>query len=235
MPNGQDGETILGEQIAYYRARAGEYDEWFLRQGRYDRGTEGNQQWFDEVAQVARALDSFAPTGSVLELACGTGWWTQTLARQAAHLTAVDAAPEVIAINRARLQDHPRVKYVEADALTWEPEGRYDAVFFSFWLSHVPPDRFDAFWDRVAACLTPGGRVFFVDSLYDPASTAADHRLEGREATTLTRRLNDGREFQIVKVFYNPAELADRLAARGWRIEVQTTPHFFLYGSGGRA
>ncbi|MBV8884310.1 MAG: hypothetical protein JO235_09990 [Chroococcidiopsidaceae cyanobacterium CP_BM_RX_35] len=67
---------LLEEQIAYYKARANEYDEWFLRQGRYDRDHELNQQWFAEVAQLTEALAARVPTERVLELTCGTGLWT---------------------------------------------------------------------------------------------------------------------------------------------------------------
>jgi len=97
LPNGRvtmDG--LLGEQIAYYRARAGEYDEWFLRQGRYDRGPALNEQWFEEVGQVVGALEAFAPTGRVLELAGGTGLWTERLVHLADSVTVVDASPASI-------------------------------------------------------------------------------------------------------------------------------------------
>src|SRR5258708_32301753 len=159
-----DLETLLRQQIAYYRARAGESDEWCLRRGRYDRGPELNARWFAEVAEVRRALAEIAPAGRVLELACGTGLWTQTLAQTAARVTAVDSSPEALALNRERLRD-PRVEYVAADLFAWRPPTTYDMVFFSFWLSHVPPDRFGAFWELVRSCLAPGGRVFFLDSL----------------------------------------------------------------------
>ena len=223
--------NIQNEQIAYYRARAGEYDEWFRRDGRYDRGPEANARWAEEIGLVSDALTAFNPVGDVLELAAGTGWWTQGLAQYAGSLTAVDASPETLAINRGKLGDAP-VRYMEADLFEWQPDRQYDVVFFSFWLSHVPPERFDAFWNLVRACLKPTGRVFFLDSRYDPDSTAADHRLEGEDATTTGRRLNDGREFRIVKVFYQPDALAARLAGLGWDVTVRTTPNHFLYGSG---
>jgi SAM-dependent methyltransferase len=221
------------EQIAYYRARAGEYDQWFLREGRYNRGPDANAQWFREAGLVEAALETFAPSGRVLELACGTGLWTRHLVRFAESVTALDASPEVLAINHARVAD-AKVRYVEADLLGWTPDGVYDAVFFGFWLSHVPPERFDDFWKLVEKCLAPGGRVFFVDSLYDATSTAADHTLESADAVTLTRRLNDGQEFRIVKVFYTPEELAQKLAVLGWRFDVQSTANYFLYGWGER-
>ncbi|HEY7358511.1 MAG TPA: class I SAM-dependent methyltransferase [Ktedonobacterales bacterium] len=229
-------DTLLQEQIAYYRARAGEYDEWFLRQGRYDRGPELNRQWFAEAEEVAQTLAAFAPTGRVLELACGTGLWTQHLARYVASITAVDSSPEVIQINRERLGagNIENVEYVQADLFAWQPTSQYDVVFFSFWLSHVPPERFVAFWEMVRQALAPGGRVFFIDSLYSETSTASDHRLAGHEATTLIRHLNDGQEFHIVKVFYQPEKLATQLEAMGWQARVRATAHYFLYGSAER-
>lgn len=229
------GEELLEGQLAYYRARAGEYDEWFLRRGRHDRGPEWNRRWFSELEEVRRELDRFRPTGKVLELACGTGLWTVELARHAASVTAVDASPEVLEINRARLREagrETRVRYVGADLFDWRPDDEYDAVFFGFWLSHVPPGRFAAFWDLVRSALRPGGRAFFVDSLR--AETWAEKERLGRDPRghTTVRRLNDGREFRIVKIFYDPADLEGRLADLGWRFSVRTTENHLLYGFG---
>lgn len=231
-------DDVLREQISYYRARANEYDEWFLRQGRYDHGPEENARWRGEVAEVADALDTFLaeasgrPGASALELAAGTGLWTQRLAGRFTPLIAVDASPETLAINRERLGPAAeQVEYHVADIFDWRPERRYDVVFFSFWLSHVPPERFAAFWAMVRECLAPGGRVFLLDSRYTPTSTARDHQLEGADATRVTRRLNSGREFQVVKVFYTPERLSAELAALGWRADLHATPTYFLYGS----
>lgn len=226
-------EELLREQVEYYRARAPEYDDWILRRGRYDRGAALNQRWHDELAEVGRALDAFVPTGRVLELAAGTGQWTRRLVRQADSVTVVDASPEMIAINQASVGD-PRVRYVLADLFAWQPDLRYDAVVFGFWLSHVPPERFASFWDLVGRALTPGGWVFFVDSLYDERSTALDHRLEGPDRLTARRRLNDGREFEIVKVFYDPRNLQEKLADLGWEFRTRATSTYFLYGMGKR-
>ncbi|MGH2487470.1 MAG: class I SAM-dependent methyltransferase, partial [Ktedonobacterales bacterium] len=156
--------------------------------------------------------------------------WTQHLARFARSLTAVDSSPEMLALNQRRLADAATVRYVQADLFTWTPDRRYDAIFFSFWLSHVPPERFAPFWSLVRDALNPNGRVFFVDSLYTETSTASDHVLEGEDATTLSRRLNDGREYRIVKVFHAPDALAERLRQLGWATTISRTAEYFYYG-----
>jgi len=227
---------LLEGQLAYYRARAGEYDEWFLRQGRHDRGPEWNRRWFSELEQVRGELDRFRPAGEVLELACGTGLWTVDLARHAAGITAVDVSPEVLEINRARLREsRPEipVRYVLADLFDWRPDHAYDVVFFGFWLSHVPHRRFFAFWDLVRSALRPGGRVFFVDSLRAETPAEEERRSRTPEAHTTIRRLNDGREFRIVKIFHDPEVLEARLADMDWRFSVRGTENHLLYGSGG--
>jgi 2-polyprenyl-3-methyl-5-hydroxy-6-metoxy-1,4-benzoquinol methylase len=223
--------SLLRQQIAYYQARSSEYDEWFLRKGRYDRGPELNSQWFQEVEHVRKALDHFKPTGRILELACGTGLWTQQLIGHAERITAVDAAPEVLKLNHQRVRSS-KVAYIQADIFAWQPAELYDVVFFSFWLSHVPHSHFEPFWRMVAGSLKPGGRVFFIDSRYDPTSTAKDHRLGDPQADSVTRRLNDGREFKIIKIFHEPEKLMERLNQLGWRMNVHETPHYFLYGEG---
>ena len=83
---------------------------------------------------------------------------------------------EVLAINATRVASD-RVHYVRNDLFEWDPQQRFDFVFFGFWLSHVPPDQFDLFWSKVQASLKPGGKVFFLDSRRAEESTAANHIL----------------------------------------------------------
>lgn len=221
-------DPLLDQQVAYYRARAGEYDQWFLREGRYDRGPEHRAAWFTEIALVRRVLSAAINDSDVLELACGTGVWTEQLARENGHVIAVDVSPEVVAINQDRVRAH-NVDYEVADLFSWTPPRLFDAVFFAFWLSHVPPSRFERFWRMVRSAIKPGGHVFFVDSLLEPTSAATDH-VPVDNSGLAHRKLNDGREFQIVKVFYEPEPLERRLADLGWRGSVQSSGRFFLFG-----
>ena len=208
---------LLAEQIAYYRARAPEYLDGVLD--------------LPGGSEIEAALDAFAPAGDVLELACGRGSWTTRLLQDATSVTAVDAAPEMLAIARKTVGDDDRLRFVLADLFSWRPDRRYDVVFFGFWLSHVPLERFDAFWALVDDCLAPGGRVFFADDAY----RTADELVEGAASSTIGRRLSDGSTHRAVKVPHTPRALERRLAKLGWEIAVSSTAGPFYWGAGGRA
>lgn len=224
--------ALLAEQVAYYRQRAGEYDEWWFRTGRYDRGEALNAAWKADAAEVERALcarlDARRPARA-LELACGTGLFTRWLAPRVDELEAIDASPEVLAINRTRV-GAANVRYEIVDLFAWQSARRFDFVFMSFWLSHVPADRFAAFWRSVRETLAPDGEAYVIDSGWDTTSTATNHVRPDRPAGIAHRRLNDGSEFRIVKLFHEPDDLAHRLAGLGFDSAVVHTPRYFIHG-----
>ncbi len=233
-----DQTDLLQQQIAYYRARASEYDQWFYRTGRYDHGDEHTRQWFAETAEVRQALHALAeqaPITSALEFACGTGIWTEELIKMADHVTVLDASPEVLTITRGKLREAnalDKVTLTETDIFTWEPEQQVDLVFFGFWLSHVPPERLDAFLATVTRALKPDGRVFMVDSRRSSLVGAQAQQIQPPEEVLQERQLNDGRTFQIVKIYYKPDALAEAFARAGIAAAVSTTANFFIYATG---
>jgi SAM-dependent methyltransferase len=224
-------DDLLAEQRSFYQARAPEYDEWWQRRGRYDRGEEQLLEWQLQVATVEAALDAFGPTGKVLELAGGTGWWTQHLAETADRLTVVDSSPEALALNRKRV-GRADVRYEVADLFEWRPDSFYDVVFFSFWLSHVPRTRFTDFWYLVRSCLAPSGRVFLIDNRDDPMPESAlkDPYVVEYGTDLHLRTLSDGSQFRVIKVMYEPGQLESLIAAEGWSVEIDAT-RWFIFGS----
>jgi SAM-dependent methyltransferase len=214
---------LLDEQIAYYRARADEYGQTAMLDLTEAESTAATRA-------LLSALDAFAPSGDVLELACGPGTWTTELSRRTASLTALDAAPEMLAIASAK-PGVGDVRFLQADLFEWTPDRRYDVVFFGFWLSHVPWERFERFWSMVADCLRPGGRVGFVDDGYRTPEELA----YGPDSTTIHRRILDGSLHRAVKVPHEPADLERRLARLGWSIKVQPLPGPLFWGEGARA
>ncbi|GGV28460.1 hypothetical protein GCM10010277_10600 [Streptomyces longisporoflavus] len=154
----------------------------------------------------------------MLELACGTGQWTPLLAARARTVTAVDAAPEVLAIARQRTAS-AAVQFLQANLFEWQPPRRYDTVLFAFWLSHVPPARLPGFWSAVAAALVPGGKAIFIDD--GPAAVAEEEVLANGSSPAVLRRLDDGSRYRVVKVFHDARTLTDDLTALGWSARVR--------------
>jgi SAM-dependent methyltransferase len=138
-------------------------------------------------------------------------------------VTALDASAAMLERARHNVGD-ARVHWVLADVFGWEPVGRYDVVFFAFWLSHVPIARFDEFWRLVARCLRPEGRVFFLDE------GRHDHWQEEHidsAVPLVRRRLRDGSEHNVVKVLWDAKELEDKLTGVGWKVAVQSAGPFY--------
>jgi SAM-dependent methyltransferase len=226
----RDVAPLLAEQIRYYDDRAPEYEDLWFRRGRHDLGQEFNERWFRETGIVESAVDQIATNGSVLEIACGSGLWTRRLVPKAARYVGLDSSPRMLELNRARY-GAPHVEYVLADAFEWDTAERFDLVFFGFFVSHVPPDLWESWWERVATWLKPDGIAFIVDDAAGPNRPYSGDVVEDEPPHAHRRRLSGGREYTIVKVFYSPEELTTRLADVGWHAEIASSGEHFLFGS----
>jgi demethylmenaquinone methyltransferase/2-methoxy-6-polyprenyl-1,4-benzoquinol methylase len=193
-------DDVLAEQVDYYRRRAGEYDV----------------TAYGDVAaartRIGRLVAAMRPTGRVLEIACGTGLWTEALAGPADTLTAIDTAPEAVEIARDRVRS-ANVTFEVADVFSWQPNTKFDVVFFSAWLSHVPMSRFEQFWDSLRSLLAADGRVLFIDEHVDEHEKEA--YLAGRPEI-VERTLGDGSTFRVIKNFVDPDRLEFQLHQLGW-------------------
>lgn len=225
--------TPLQEQIEYYEARAPEYDDWFYRRGRYDWGIEKNLEWANEADEIRRHFHEFRGFDDSLELAAGTGIWTTEILRTSERVTCLDASRKMIAINRAK-QNTRRVSFHQIDLFAWEPTTCYDLVFTGFWLSHIPGDQLQPFLERISASMKPDGLFYFVDSRLARTSRAKDHEAPEIDTGISHRKLNDGREFQIIKIFHDPEKLSAQMLNAGLKADIKITDNYFLYGAAHR-
>jgi demethylmenaquinone methyltransferase/2-methoxy-6-polyprenyl-1,4-benzoquinol methylase len=238
---GDDTDQLLAEQVDYYRARAPEYDDWWERRGpNWDLGPELNASWQHDIGELEDSLITSGVSGRVLELAGGTGNWTGSIRRAADHLTVVDSSAETLALNRDK-NGGDGIDFVTADLFTWRPDRRFDAVTFSFWISHVPDARWASFWAMVTDALESDGVVWFCDNahpehlqqhapaaLWSRGRPNSVPRREGEERQT--RILDDGRRYDVVKRFWHPPELEDALADVGFDARVANTQWAFVHG-----
>jgi demethylmenaquinone methyltransferase/2-methoxy-6-polyprenyl-1,4-benzoquinol methylase len=221
-------EATDKQLLTYYAARADEYDDWYLRKGRYSHGVIADAAWNADLDAATLWLDALPIRGEIVELAAGTGWWSPLLA-QKGQLSIYDANAEPLDIASDRLRRHGLRAHVHVRDAWAEPDRQVDALFMGFWLSHVPRARLGEFLAICRRWLKPGGVLAFIDSRLDPESSARDHPTPGNDLST--RRLNDGREFTIPKIYYEPAQLEPALLMAGFaNPEVSTTPHFFILG-----
>ncbi len=218
------------EMIAYYEARAPEYDDWYLRRGRYAHGPIHDAAWDAELDAAGRWLDALPIAGEIVELAAGTGWWSPLLAAKGV-VSLYDATEAPLTRARERLVAHGLRAHLHVRDAWAAPDRPVDALFTGFWLSHVPPERLAAFLAVARSWLKPGGLYAFIDSLDDPQSGTTD-RISPADGVA-RRRLADGREFRVVKAFHAPAALSAALAAAGFAaVTITTTGRFFLLGVG---
>jgi 2-polyprenyl-3-methyl-5-hydroxy-6-metoxy-1,4-benzoquinol methylase len=207
-------EDVLADQVSYYRRRADEYDETAYGDVAAARG------------RIARLVTEMRPAGKVLEIACGTGLWTEALAGLADAVTAIDAAPEAIDIARARVRS-ANVSFEVADVFSWGPGSRFDVIFFSAWLSHVPASRFDQFWQSLRDLLAENGRVLFIDEHVD--ERGKELYVDGTEEI-IERRLRNGSTFRLIKNFVDPERLEFGLRRLGWEAAIRRDGSDWIYG-----
>ena len=216
--------------IDYYEARAPEYDDWYLRRGRYARGAIHDAAWNAELDAAGRWLDALPWQGEIVELAAGTGWWSPLLASRG-ELSLYDASPAALDRARERLVAHDLRAHLHVRDAWAAPDRAVDGLFMGFWLSHVPRERLDAFLALARALAQARGRL-------------RRHRFAGRHgvrrrrpsrACRRPRRPPPRRRPRVHDregLLRRPTSWPRRWSAPGFDdVEVTTTGRFFLTAS----
>jgi SAM-dependent methyltransferase len=182
----------------YYAERAAEYDEIYLKPERQA-----------DLARLKELLPPLVAGKKVLEIAAGTGYWTQVLARTAAGITATDVNAETIAIAAQRDYGPAPVALRTADAYRLDTvPGEFDLVFCGFWWSHISRADVQRFLAGVRARTGPGTALVLVDNRYAEGSSTPISRTDEAGDTYQRRQLADGREFEILKNFPSREQVA---------------------------
>ena len=201
-PAAPDADAADLDMRRYYAERAREYDRIYAKPERQP-----------DLRAIGRWLPGVLAGRRVLELACGTGYWTRVIAPAAASTVALDAAAETLSIARAR-EGCGGVRFVVGDAyrLPFAP-ARFDAAFAGFWYSHVPRARVDAFLRGLHRVLVPGARVVLLDNRYVPGSSTPVGAPDEQGDTWQRRVLDDGSVHRVLKNFPDDDTLRGALDA----------------------
>lgn len=186
---------------AYYAQRATEYERIYHKPERQA-----------DLEKLRADIPALFAGETVLEIACGTGYWTPHIAAQATSVLAVDYAEETLAIARTKSFPRSNVRFAQADAYAlpaW-PD-KLSGCFAGFWWSHVPRERLEGFLAQLHRRLAPGARVAFLDNRYVEGSSTPLSRRDGEGNTYQQRRLADGSVHEVLKNFPAEGELEARL------------------------
>ena len=187
---------LIAELIDYYRRRAAEYEAIYAKPERQP-----------DLALLRHRIPARLSGARVLEIACGTGYWTQLIAGVAASVTAIDLAEEPMQIARSKAYPTmPQFTIADAYALP-ESLGRFDAALAVFWWSHVPRRRIAEFLGSLHARLQPGARVVLMDNRYVEGSSTPISEIDADGNTYQMRQLADGAPVRVLKNFPTEDEL----------------------------
>lgn len=203
----------------YYDRRAPEYE------AIYRRDDPVRQR---EQAALSVSLEDVVRGRRVLEVACGTGFWTEVAARVARHVVAVDVSSEMLAVARSKGLPAGIVRFRLGDAWALDRlEGHFDAGLANFWLSHVARARIGAFLDGFHRRLARGAGVFMADNVDVPGLGGERVRPAGSGDTYKIRRLSDGSTHQVLKNYFTAEDLREILAPRSTDLRVEVGECFW--------
>ena len=203
--------------IDYYSKRAEEYEAIYKKTERQP-----------DLQKLRDYLKDFFVDTDVLELACGTGYWTQVIAASCRSIVAVDASAEVLAIAHAKDYHSTSVQFIQDDVYDLGLiEGSFDAGLAAFWWSHVPQDQLSSFLRQFHSQLMPGARVCFIDNQYVEGSSTPISRTDNQGNTYQLRRLTDGSAYEVMKNFPSRAVLMNAVKDMGSSVVVEDFNYYW--------
>ena len=213
-----DSRSTTPHLERYYDRRAAEYEKVYDKPERQH-----------ELEWLRTRIPQLLADRTVLEVACGTGYWTQFLARTAYKVHACDINESVLEIAREKPIPRERVAFFKADAVSLEgvPPG-CDAAFAGFWWSHVRKSELAKFVANLAAKLEPGALVAILDNTYAEGSSTAVSRRDAEGNTYQMRRLANGEEHEVLKNFPTAAELTQALRPVAAEAHLETLKYYWL-------
>ena len=221
VPDSLATAPATAESMAdYYARRAAVYERVYLKPERQF-----------ELRQIEASLGPVFAGRRVLEIACGTGWWTPHGAAQAAHWRATDLNPETMALARRKPLPEGIVRFQTVDAYSLaelDPDETFDAAFAGCWWSHVPLQRLQPWLATLHAHLRPGAQVLMLDNTAVPGSSTPLSRCDDQGNTYQMRQLDDGSPHEVLKNYPTPEQAIAALGPRARDPQWTAHRHFWL-------
>jgi ubiquinone/menaquinone biosynthesis C-methylase UbiE len=212
-------EHRIEELERYYRERAPEYEEIYNRSDPVRK---------KEFARAAARLRQIVRARRVLEVACGTGFWTEIASESAADIVATDVNEAMIDEARQKNYKRDNVQLVVGNAYELDSiAGEFDAGLACFWMSHVPKSRMDKFLRVFHRQLRRDSVVFMIDNTEAAGVGGQLLQEPGSEDTFKLRELNDGSKHTVIKNYFRPEDLTDLLAPHARDLSVEFATYYW--------
>jgi SAM-dependent methyltransferase len=202
----------------YYSRRAQEYEQIYHRD---DPSRQG------ELELLSRAMCDTLADLNVLEVACGTGFWTERVATSARRVVATDASEEMLQVASGKCLP-PNVHLARADAYDFSAVGSgFTGGLANFWFSHVPKDRLSEFLGGFHAALASRARIFLTDNCYEAGVGGDQVSIKGQADTYKRRYLSDGSEHLVLKNYYSQEELSGIFSQYSDDVRINVGTHYW--------
>jgi SAM-dependent methyltransferase len=203
----------------YYDERANVYDDLYLRR---------DPDWRKDLEALADEIAKALSGRSVLEVACGTGFWTEIAAKTATRVLAVDSSEKMLELARKRKKRNANVEYVQGDAYSLEEiSGKFDAGLANFWFSHVPKSRITEFLLNFHNRLERPAIVFMADNRYMPGIGGQLITKLGIEDTFKLREGSDGSKHEVLKNYYDRVTLEQLFSSKASNLKIHEMQYFW--------
>jgi len=203
--------------VDYYARRAGEYERIYQKPERQD-----------ELSELKELLRSALHERRAVEVACGTGYWTEVAAASAASIAAFDINDSTLEIARSKSLNPAKVTFAVGDAFQLPASDRqFDAAFAMFWWSHIPKSALSQFLRRLHATLLPGATVVLVDNTFVPGESTPITRTDVEGNTYQTRRLDNGQTFEVLKNYPTEEVFRELLHGCATQIELKRLRYYW--------
>lgn len=184
----------------YYSKRAREYERIYYRDDPVRQG---------EQDRIAEEIKKTFQNWRVLEVACGTGFWTAFLSETAKSIVAIDSSDEVLEIAQSKEYECPTC-FQKCDAYNLPfPDCSFDGGMANFWFSHIPRKKIGSFLRGFHRVLSDGARVFMADNVFVEGLGGELVREEGDNNTYKIRTLETGGQYKVLKNYYSEGEITN--------------------------
>jgi demethylmenaquinone methyltransferase/2-methoxy-6-polyprenyl-1,4-benzoquinol methylase len=201
----------------YYAKRALEYENIYLKPERQEN-----------IEESKLLLKKYFNNKDILEIACGTGFWTESISEVSKNIVAVDLNNEVLEIAKSK-NYNCKIEFIQDDSYKLDKiTERYDSLFAGFWFSHVPKSRIKKFIEVIHSKLSENAIVVFMDNLYVEGNSTPVSRIDTEGNSYQNRKLKDNSQHEVLKNFYNKHSLKDCLKDYFSKIEVHELKYFWI-------